>query len=97
MKTVEVKEINLLLENFYIYKEYPSDGLFLVNDMTTVDDYTILVYVKNSCVLHVGEGRDLNYRGIEEKKEVKTQNQISEDFFLKTLSLVVNKDESYKK
>lgn len=96
MKTVEVKEINLSLGNFYIYKEYPSDGLFLVNDMTTVDDYTLLVYVKSNCVTYAGEGMDLNYIEIEEKKEEKTKTQISEDFFLKTLSLVVNKDESYK-
>ena len=94
MKTVEVKEINLMLHDFYNHAAYPSDGLFLVNDMATVDYYTLLVIVKNNCVVYITEGVDIDL--IEEKKEEKVQTQVSEDLFLKALSLAINKDESYK-
>ena len=99
MKKLEVKEIKLPGPDIYISGSYPSDGIYLVTDITNmsnvVDRDNTLVNVRLGGVIYIGEEIDIKF--IEEKKEEKAQMQISEDFFLKTLSLVVNKDESYKK
>ena len=101
MKTLEVREINLMGVDFYNYGAYPSDGIFLVNEMTTVDDHTILIYVKNNCALYIGEGSDFNLIESEKPKleivpNPKSNGLVSEELFLKAMSLMVNKDESYK-
>ena len=103
MKKLEVKEINLSPGDFYNYQAYRSnrDGFYLINDISIIDDYTILVLVKNSCVTYIGEGEDFNFIETEPKLEIapnpKSNGLVSEELFLKTMSLMVNKDESYKK
>jgi hypothetical protein len=92
MKSLEVREVSLDIADFYIYGKYPSEGLFLVKDASIAGNFPILVHVKNNCTTYIGDGIHFIFKEIEEKKET----QISEDFFLKTLSLIVNKEESYK-
>lgn len=102
MKTLEVKEINLSPADFYNYQAYRSngDGLYLINDVTTVDDYTILVLVKFNCIVYIGEGVDFNFIESKEKLNIeanpKSNGLVSEELFLKAMSLMVNKDESYR-
>ena len=102
MKTLEIKEINLSPADFYNYQAYRSrgDGLYLVNDVSTVDDFTTLVFVKNNCTIYIGDGRDFNFIESKEKLNIeanpKSNGLVSEELFLKAMSLIVNKDESYK-
>ena len=96
MKTLEVKEINLTTPNIYNALSYKrGDGMYLVGDTTTVDNYTILVFVRNGMVTYIGEGIDLNFIKEKEPSVLTLNNNISEELLLKTISLFANK-ESYK-
>tara|TARA_R110000787_G_scaffold11339_1_gene37710 strand:+ start:4058 stop:4363 length:306 start_codon:yes stop_codon:yes gene_type:complete len=100
MKALEVKEINLVPTDFYNANSYKTDGLYIVHDETLVVIVPILVYVKNHCVLYVGDCSGLNFIETKEKLEIKanpkSNGSVSEELFLKAMSLMVNKDESYK-
>jgi len=100
MKALEVKEINLVPTDFYNANSYETDGLYLVHDMSLHAIVPILVYVKSHCVLYVGECSGLNFIETKEKLEIKanpkSNGSVSEELFLKAMSLMVNKDESYK-
>jgi hypothetical protein len=86
---VEVTEITLDPNDVYNINSYPNSGLYLVFD--GCNSQLMSIQKNNSMCLFIGFDYDVNLIKSEETKE-----GISQDLFLKTLSLVVNKDESYK-
>ncbi len=103
---VEFKEIELNSVDVYTASNYPDDGFFIVND---VDIKTkSLIYVKGDLVWFMLTEDDVvnfnSFKVVEEVEETKVESQddtqssglVSEDLFLKAMSLMVNKDESYK-
>lgn len=88
---IEVKEINIDLADVYNINSYPSDGLFLVFD--GCNNQLVFVLKQTSLCMFLCYRNDIQF--LEETGKNPVDN-VSQDLFLKTLSLVVNKDESYK-
>tara|TARA_R110002049_G_scaffold53852_6_gene150287 strand:- start:7839 stop:8129 length:291 start_codon:yes stop_codon:yes gene_type:complete len=94
---VKLEEINLSTNNFYNASCYPKSGLFIVKSDTSTD--VVFVDVLGNFVLYISTF-DIFKKCVPEIDEQKTKevsSGISEDLFLKTMSLLANKDESYKK
>ncbi|NRA77324.1 MAG: hypothetical protein HRU18_03865 [Pseudoalteromonas sp.] len=95
---LKVEEINLNSADVFLYEKYPNDGVFLVFDEIQKNDFGgQLVLRVNNFTLFLCNGYDITFEYEDESEvEVKSDGSISQELFLKTLSLVVNKDESYK-
>lgn len=95
---VEFKEIELNSTEAYTASNYPSEGFFVVNDVDV--KIKSLIYVKGDLVwfmLTEDNVIDFNsFKVVEDTKVESQDNTVSEDLFLKAMSLMVNKDESYK-
>lgn len=94
---VKLEEINLDTNNIYNASCYPKSGLFIVKSDTSTD--VVFVDVLGNFVLFIS-AFDIFKKCVPEIDEQKTKevsSGISEDLFLKTMSLLANKDESYKK
>ena len=89
---IEVKEINLTASEVYNINAYPCDGLFLVFDGCN-HQFMFILKNANLCIFLCYKN-DIN---LLESTEQDVGENISQELFLKTLSLLVNKDESYKK
>lgn len=93
---LKVKEIELNNSDMFNYEKYPTDGLFLVIDEVQGNDCGgQLVFRIDFAVTYLCLGEQIKFE-VESEPEVKTSGGISQELFLKTLSLVVNKEESYK-
>lgn len=100
---VEFKEIELNSTDAYIASSYPGEGFFVVNDVDV--KIKSLIYVERDLVwVMLGESSEVNFNSFRIVEETKVELQdntqssglVSEDLFLKAMSLMVNKDESYK-
>jgi hypothetical protein len=95
---VEFKQIELKSEDVYNASNYPGEGFFVVNDLDV--KVKSLVYVEKDLVwFMLTESSEVNFKSFEVLEDTKVEpkdNTVREDLFLKTISLVVNKDESYK-
>ena len=91
---LKVRNIELSSSDMYNYDKYPIDGLFLVIDEMQGNNFGgQLVLRVNSSVLFLCNGEHIKFK---DDPEVEPSGNISQELFLKTLSLVVNKEESYK-
>ena len=101
---IEFKEISLLSTEVYNSIMYPGTGFFLVNqrelvasEMIVYNDGTVVWFMLN---LQDVRNFDFPNRTEEPKLEIspnpKSNGLVSEELFLKAMSLMVNKDESYK-
>ena len=95
---LKVREIELNNSDMFNYEKYPTDGLFLVIDEVQGNDCGgQLVLRVNFSVMFLCNGEHIEFEDeVKSEPEVKTVGGISQELFLKTLSLVVNKEESYK-
>ena len=96
---VELKIITTT--NPYDIDNYPSSGIFLNKRNDGFDDELFFVDKNSSISIFIASGSVLDsINFIEDKEEViATEDKkkvVTEDLFLKTLSLVVNKEETYK-
>ena len=100
---VEFKEIELNSAGAYVASNYPSEGFFVVNDVDV--KLKSLIYVEKDLVwTMLTESSEVNFNSFEAVEDTKVESQdntrssglVSEDLFLKAMSLMVNKDESYK-
>lgn len=95
---VEITETGMLSQNLYNAEFYEKSGLFMVKDELSISSF-LLVNKTNNNVWFICQKEDMpDFKLIEEKvvNEEKVVGGVSEDLFLKSLSLLVNKDESYK-
>jgi hypothetical protein len=101
---IEFKEIKLLSTDVLNSLKYPNAGFFLVRqpDLVQAD---VLIYNDGNLVwfmLHLRDIVDLNpFKEAQEPKlemegDTNGNGLVSEELFLKAMSLMVNKDESYK-
>tara|TARA_R110002020_G_C15924629_1_gene743210 strand:+ start:104 stop:397 length:294 start_codon:yes stop_codon:yes gene_type:complete len=88
---LEVKEIKLDANEVYCVNSYPSDGVFLAFD--GCNHQFMFILKSTSLCMFLCYKNDIQFL---ESPEQEANDNISQDLFLKTLSLVVNKDESYK-
>tara|TARA_R100000951_G_scaffold85055_1_gene72763 strand:- start:316 stop:621 length:306 start_codon:yes stop_codon:yes gene_type:complete len=99
---VEFKEIKLNSADTYTASSYPSEGFFIVNELDV--KRKSLIYVEGDLVwTMLTEDNAVNFNSFKVVEETKVESQdntqsnlVSEDLFLKAMSLMVNKDESYK-
>jgi hypothetical protein len=100
---IEFEEIELLSGDVYNSGKYPNAGFFVVRqEMVGLD---VLVYNDGTLAWFMLNLRDIvNFdypKGTKEPKleiepNPKSNGLVSEELFLKAMSLMVNKDESYK-
>lgn len=100
---IEFKEISLLSADVYNSSKYPSTGFFVVTqEMVGLD---VLVYSDGNLVYFMLKLQDIINFDLPNRKEEpklqitpnpKSNGLVSEELFLKAMSLMVNKDESYK-
>ena len=100
---IEFKEITLSSGDVYNSSKYPNTGFFMVcQDMVGLD---MLVHHDGTAVFFMLYLRDaVNFDSFKETEEPKSEispnpksnGLVSEELFLKAMSLMVNKDESYK-
>tara|TARA_R110000737_G_scaffold350239_2_gene388655 strand:- start:566 stop:880 length:315 start_codon:yes stop_codon:yes gene_type:complete len=101
---IEFKKITLSSTDVLNILKYPSAGFFLVRqpDLLQAD---ALIYNDGNLVWFMLNLRDIiNLNSFKETKEPKLEMEgdtnsngsVSEELFLKAMSLMVNKDESYK-
>jgi len=106
---IEFKEIKLRSSDIYTPSSYPSTGFYLVKLYEEPEPGRTMIYNDGTSALYLinlpyelfcsnyelfCSNEDTNSETSNEATNV--NNPISEELFLKTLSLVVNKDESYK-
>ena len=99
---IEFKEIELNSTDTYTASNYPSEGFFIVNNVDVKSKS--LVYVVGTMVIFMlAEDNVIDFNSFKVVEETKVESQdntqsnlVSEDLFLKAMSLMVNKDESYK-
>lgn len=101
---IEFKEISLLSIDAYNGIKYPNTGFFLVNQTDLVGS-DMVVYNDGGTVwfmLNLQDIRNSDLPNIKEEPKLeivpnpKSNGLVSEELFLKAMSLMVNKDESYK-
>lgn len=100
---IEIKSMHLGPTIMYDSNQYPNSGIFAVRDHDGGIETGNVVFVDKqfSSVIHLSTESEFNVHfkvldeEVETPKEVK--GAISEDLFLKAMSLLVNKEESYKK
>ena len=100
--TIEVEFLDIEdLKNQWNYANYTSNGIKIIKlsednfDIMLVSEGETIVFMEN----RFGEANKIPSwikMTEEEKENVSVDEKISESLFLKTLSLVVNKEESYK-
>ena len=99
---IEFKEIELRSSDIYTPSSYPSTGFYLVKLYEQPEPGRTMIYNDGVSALYL---IDLPYTQFSSNGATNSEtsneatnvnNPISEELFLKTLSLVVNKDESYK-
>ena len=95
---IEIKEISLPSMDCLMSQKYPSKGLFYVTQGDI--DKKDLVFNTGDMVWYLVDNESIpNIESYVEESAIEDSpksNGLSEELFLKTLSLVVNKDESYK-
>ena len=93
---IKVTHIELNSADIYNNQSYPNNGLFLVFDeVLGGESGGQLILNTNGIILFLCNGNEVVIEE-DEKVEIEPSNDISQELFLKTLSLVVNKEESYK-
>ncbi len=95
----KVNEVEVKGGNMYLSESYEESGLFMAKDESGISSF-LFVNKYNNMVSYIcmkNEIPDLKAIGEKVVNEKKTVEVVSEDLFLKSLSLFVNKDESYKK
>ena len=99
---IEFKEIKLLSTDVYNKNFYPNTGYFVVNQKDLIES-RILVYNDGASIsFMLGlTPQILSQTPVDPKKLVlepnpKSNGLVSEELFLKAMSLMVNKEESYK-
>ncbi len=95
---IEFKEISLTSSNYLQTQQYPSTGFFCVTQNDT--NIRVIVFNGGAMVWHLIDepvvGVFDSYAKKQTIEDSPKSSVLSEELFLKTLSLVVNKDESYK-
>lgn len=101
---IEFKEISLSSTDAYNSTSYPNTGFFVVRQRDLVDS-DMIAYNDGSLVffmINLKDIRNSDLPKIKEKPKLeivpnpKSNGLVSEELFLKAMSLMVNKDESYK-
>jgi hypothetical protein len=103
---IEFKEIELLSGDVYNSLKYPNTGFFLVDQKDLIAPASeMIVYNAGNMVyfmLNFQEIRNFDVPKIKEEPKLEMEGDtnsngsVSEELFLKAMSLMVNKDESYK-
>ena len=93
---IKATYIELNSADVFNNQSYPNNGLFLVFDeVMRGESGGQLILNINGMVMFLCNGNEVVIEE-DEKVEIEPSNDISQELFLKTLSLVVNKEESYK-
>ena len=95
---IEIKEISLSSIDYLTPQEYPSKGFFYVTQ-GDIDKKDLVFNTRDMVWLLLDNISIPNIESYFEESAIEDSpksNGLSEELFLKTLSLVVNKDESYK-
>jgi hypothetical protein len=101
---IEFKEISLLSEEVYVSGSYPNTGFFLVrqrdlaeSDMILYNDGNLVWFMLNiRDIVNINSFKETEKPKLEIEPNPKSNGLVSEELFLKAMSLMVNKDESYK-
>ena len=101
---IEFKKISLLSTDAYNSTSYPDAGFFVVDQIDLVASQMI-VYNDGNMVwfmLNLKDIRNSDLSKIKEEPKLeivpnpKSNGLVSEELFLRAMSLMINKDESYK-
>ena len=101
---IEFKKITLLSEDIYNVSKYPNTGFFVVceelvgQDVLVYNDGNIVWFMLNlSDIIYFDSSKETREPKLEIEPNPKSNGLVSEELFLKAMSLMINKDESYKK
>lgn len=80
---IEVKEFNTAQTDMYNYMAYPGSGFYNNNGI-------IISVSKSNMCLHLGSVNDFNFK--EDIKSDENKSVVSESLFLKTITILSDKD-----
>jgi hypothetical protein len=91
---VKINQIKLHGSDVYTINNYPHSGMFIVNQIDTVDPNMQIVFVnkQTNIVVYICMNYELAEVDHEQKQE---KDGVSQEIFFKTISMLANK-ESYK-
>jgi hypothetical protein len=101
---IEFKEISLSSTDAFNSIKYPNTGFFEVHqidlvgsDIIAYNDGNVVWFMLNlSDVVNLNSFNETKEPKLEIEPNPKSNGLVSEELFLKAMSLMVNKDESYK-